>query len=284
VQKKKSELKAVPLEYFPNKKTWFVKLFDGRLKRFGIGTEVDGLTGKLIAPDGTVTVVQKTVAGRSSFVGKMPVLVRNAIAQAFNLDFIKMYEGTHAVVEGPALNSEDLSSALFIIGWLKAAVDSDRLLQAHLGRNPSLQECIARLEIGYRFEFAPAAVAFIRKWQKDGCSFSIDLRKRWAEIFTAMVGIGFFAFTEDRYQMVMPPEPTIEVITEALVQLAETEDEQCYLHPGRHLVTTMPCEVKTLRKWLRDRRRHRFFELTATGREALASGSSVDNGSSAELG
>ena len=99
-----------------------------------------------------------------------------------------------------------------------------------------------------------------------------------------MVGIGFFSFAEDRYQMVVPPEPTIEVITEALVQLAETEDEQCYLHPGRHLVTTMPCEVKILRKRLRDLRNNRFFELTVTGREALASGSSVDNGSSAELG
>jgi len=99
-----------------------------------------------------------------------------------------------------------------------------------------------------------------------------------------MVGIGFFEFTEDRYQMVMPPEPTIEVITEALVQLAETEGDRCYMHPGRHLVTTMACEVKILRKRLRDLRNNRFFELTATGREALASGSSVDNGSSAELG
>ena len=274
----------MPLEYFPNKEIRFAKLFGGRLKCFGIDTEVDGLTGKLIAPDGTVTVVQKTTGGGSSFAGKMPVVVRNAVAQAFNLDFIEMCEGTHVVVEGPAFNSENLSSALFIIEWLKAAVGCDRLLQAYLDRNPSFREYIARLEIGYLVEFAPAAVAFIRKWQGDRCSFSLDLRKQWAEIFTAMVGIGFFSFAEDRYQMVVPPEPTIEVITEALVQLAETEDEQCYLHPGRHLVTTMPCEVKTVRKRLRDLRNNRFFELTATGREALASGSSVDNGSSAELG
>ena len=101
-------------------------------------------------------------------------------------------------------NPKDWSGARFHIPWLQAAIDCDRLLQAYLSENPSFRERIARLEIAFHMEFAPSAVAFIRKWQKDSCSFSLDMREQWAEIFMVMVAIGFFASVEDRYRMVIP--------------------------------------------------------------------------------
>jgi hypothetical protein len=46
-----------------------------------------------------------------------------------------------------------------------------------------------------------------------------------------MAGLGFFRQTGERYQMTLPQEINGQMIEEALLKLAATEDEEDYLHP-----------------------------------------------------
>ena len=57
--------------------------------------------------------------------------------------------------------------------------------------------------------------------------------------FTMMVEMGFFVLTGQRYQMVIPTRLTIGKVKRAALKLAQTEDEEYYLHP-EYLVVTMP--------------------------------------------
>jgi hypothetical protein len=278
----KSELKAVPLENFPNK-IRFAKLFDCRLKDFGIDTEVDGPTGKLIAPDGTVTVVQKTAGGGSSFAGKMPLLVRNAIAQEFKVDLYPIIQRTHVVIEGRGRDPQ-LISAL-----LGAATECDQLLGAHLEHNYEFLDLAPRLanyELAYSVDFSLTVLELVRRALNQG-AFCFHLHKSFfGHEFAVMVDIGFFVRVGDHYQMAIPPKPTIQVITNALMQVLETEDARYFLHPERYLVTMSKFEAKSLCKGLRKRLREKgeTVELTPAGRETLASAFSVENGATNKLG
>jgi hypothetical protein len=235
------------LEHFPRNEICFSDLFDGRLERFGVTTNNE--TAALIAPDGTATIVRPTNMGHAQFPKKMPILIRNAIAAEFRIDLSECGEPTHVVVEGPSCGDAE-----FICRWLNAAIDSDRLLQQHFEQEPEFRKSISRLEIEYCIEFAVAGTAFIRKWLKDRQSFVLNLRdSMWVEIFTVMVGIGFFTRTHNHYQMTVPRSVELDAITESLLQLAETEDAQYYLHPGRHLVAMTPYQAKLVREWLRGR-------------------------------
>jgi hypothetical protein len=235
------------LELFPKNAISFESLFDGRLQRFGITTDAVEKTGALIAPDGDATIVQRTNEGNALFPARMPILVRNAIAAEFRTDLQSNGEGTHVVVEGASCGDAE-----FICRWVNAALECDRLLQQHLNENPEFRKTISRLELMYCIEFASAATAFIRSWLKDRRSFSLSLRdSMWAEIFTVMVGMGFFTRTGDHYQMTVPHIVELSSITVSLLQLAETEDAEYYLHPERHLVTMTARQAKGLRKRLR---------------------------------
>jgi hypothetical protein len=235
------------LEHFPSNEISFIDLFDGRLERFGVTT--DNEKGALIASDGTIITVRRTDMGHAQFPKKMPVLIRNAIAAEFRIDLSECGEPTHVVVEGPSCGDAE-----FICRWLNAAIESDRLLQQHFEQEPGFRKDIIRLEMMYCVEFAPAATAFIRKWLKDRRSFSLSLRdSMWAEIFTVMVGIGFFTRTHNHYQMTVPRSIELDSITASLLQLAETEDAQYYLHPERHVVAMTPYQAKSLREWLNGR-------------------------------
>ena len=232
------------LEYFPTLGISFDDVFDGRLKPFGITTNLE--TGALIAPDGTPTIIGRTDNGHAHFPEKMPVVIRNAIAAEFYADLSYCEEATHVVVEGPCCGDAD-----FIARWCNAALECDRLLQQHFVDDPEFRNEIFRLEIACLIEFGPSAAGFIRKWLKDGQSFHLNLSTtQWAEIFTVMVGIGFFTRTGNHYQMTEPTTLDLDRITDSLLQLAETEDAQYYLHPERHLVAMRSLQAKSLRESL----------------------------------
>jgi hypothetical protein len=221
------------LENFPDKEISFNNLFDGRLKRFGITIDAVDQPGALIAPDGTAIIIIPTDEGFAQFPSKMPVLLRNAIAAEFSVDSPESGERACVVVEGPSCDDAD-----FIRGWLDAALHSDQLVLQHFERKPDFRKVISRLEVEYCIEFAPAAAWFVRKWLKDKRSFYINLlTSPWAEMFTAMVGVGFFTRTGNYYQMTIPDRVELGPIAESLVQFAETEDAWGFLHPERHLAT-----------------------------------------------
>ena len=201
------------LEYFPTLGISFDDVFDGRLKPFGITTNLE--TGALIAPDGTPTIIGRTDNGHAHFPEKMPMVIRNAIAAEFYADLSYCEEATHVVVEGPCCGDAD-----FIARWCNAALECDRLLQQHFVDDPEFRNEIFRLEIAYLIEFGPSAAGFIRKWLKDRQSFHLNLStSQWAEIFTVMVGIGFFTRTGNHYQMTEPTTLDLDRITELVAAI-----------------------------------------------------------------
>jgi hypothetical protein len=235
----------VSLEYFPDNKISFNDLFDGRLERFGFTTAAEAAA--LIAPDGTTTIVRRTDQGHAQFPREIPVVIRNAIATEFCTDLLRWGEATLVLVEGPSCVDAECISR-----WFDAAMACDRVLQQHFRSNPEFRKSISRLELEYCIAFAPAATTFVRKWLKDRHSFHLNLRDSpWAEIFSIMVGIGFFTRTGDHYQMTIPAGPELDRITESLLQLAETEDAKYYLHPERHLIAMTRYRAKCLRELLR---------------------------------
>jgi hypothetical protein len=254
------------LENFPNQEIPFDDLFDGCLERFGITTNAVEQPGALIAPDGTATIIVPDDEGFAQFPQKMPVLVRNAVAAEFSVDFPGLGEQTCVVIEGPCCGDAE-----FICRWLNAALESDQLLQQHFEQKPDFRKIISRLEVEYCIEFAPAAAAFIRKWLKDRRSFYIDLQNsRWTEIFTVMVGIGFFTRTGDYYQMTLPDCVELEIITESLLQFAETEDAWYFLHPERHIATQTRYQAKAL--YQRIRSKDEATRLADRAKRLVASG------------
>ena len=70
--------------------------------------------------------------------------------------------------------------------------------------------------------------------------------------FVMMAEIGFFVLTGQRYQMAIPTRLIMEKVKMAALKFAQTEDEECYLHP-EYLVATMPkIEAEAWQKRLRD--------------------------------
>jgi hypothetical protein len=246
--KKKEEL--LVRECFPGKIA-FTKLFDGRLKSVGIDAEANNSTGALSGPDGIVNIVQKGSDGYAKFSGKMSVAVCNAIAREFEID-IRLFSvpKTHVLVEGPCCDGQ------FMHDWLESAIECDRIVQLHCTREPEFRELFGRLPVVYGIHFTSAATAFIRKLMRDCRSFSLNLiNSSWADSFGVMVSTGFFTRFDERYRMTIPRELSPEVITESLLQLAGTqEDDDDCLHPERHLATMSSCCAKDLRKKLRKSR------------------------------
>src|SRR6476646_509715 len=159
------------LEHFPGNEISFTELFDGRLERFDVTT--DNETGALIAPDGTVTIVQRTDQGYVQFPEKMPVVVQNAIAAEFRIDIPERGEVTHVVVVGPSCGDFD-----FISRWQNAVLECDRMIERYN---------MVLLREMYPLELLENSRALIRKWQDSG-SFVLDVYNfTWSAAFTLMV-------------------------------------------------------------------------------------------------
>jgi hypothetical protein len=92
--------------------------------------------------------------------------------------------------------------------------------------------------------FDYSASLFLFQLQKNLVSFAIrlnnseDWRCAEANQFTLMAQMGFFALTDQRYQMVVPAQMNMGIVKSAALQFAKTEDEDG-LHP-ECLIVTMP--------------------------------------------
>jgi hypothetical protein len=129
------------------------------------------------------------------------------------------------LVEGPGPGEAE-----FLGRWLLAAVEADKTFEQQRKQNPNLKEQISRIEVEYLFSFQPASTRFVELLMKNLACFTLDLWEEWGEIFTVMAGLGFFRRTGERYQMTLPQEINGPMIEDALLRLAATEDEECYLH------------------------------------------------------
>jgi hypothetical protein len=137
------------------------------------------------------------------------------------------------LIEGPGPGDAD-----FLGRWLLAAAQADQRLQKQFERNPGLKQQISRIEVARIVSFSTAATKFVELLMKNLTCFSLFLWIEWGEIFAVMADLGFFRRTGDRYQMTIPKGISGSRIQAALVRLAATEDEECFLHP-EHLVTCL---------------------------------------------
>lgn len=144
------------------------------------------------------------------------------------------------LIEGPSCGDAE-----FTAQWLLAAISADRLLEDYYAVDPSFRPSISALETMYCVEFAPAAMAFVRKWLKTRSAFSLSLLdSQWSNMFAIMAAASFLTRTDDRYQMTLPGDLTVTQIKQAILQLAATEDSEHFHHPEQFLTTMSRYQAK----------------------------------------
>jgi hypothetical protein len=147
----------------------------------------------------------------------------------------------HAQIPFVVVQCPSHSDAEFASRGLAAAVDADRILANHRNANPEFEVAIGRLGLITPTEFSWPALEVTRVWLNSGFAFSLNLGSEMHEAFAYMTGAGFFTRTDEHYRMTHPDPLTPETVARALLQLAETEDEDDDLHP-EWLLTTMTHE------------------------------------------
>jgi hypothetical protein len=129
--------------------------------------------------------------------------------------------------------------AKFASRWLARANGADRILARHRQVDPAFERDIEVIEVLYDVEFSSPALAFISLWLNGGAAYSLSLSDPVrAEQFTYFQGAGFFTQKGPHYEMTLPSKLSSQIIADALLRLAKTEDGNSYLHP-EHLLTTM---------------------------------------------
>lgn len=100
---------------------------------------------------------------------------------------------------------------------------------------------IRRLTVAYIPDLGITATLLLSRLEKNLVSFVVDPTNEEGGVeFVMMVAMGFFALTGDRYQLVIPARLNMEMVKEAALKLALTEDEAYYLHP-EYFIATMAC-------------------------------------------
>jgi hypothetical protein len=139
----------------------------------------------------------------------------------------------YCFVEGPRWGDTE-----FYGSWLLAIAKADALWK-EATKDPSFEKQVDRLMVVYIPDFGIIGTVLLSRLEKNFASFLVDLKEEEGEVFVMMVEMGFFALTGQRYQMVVAAHLDIKSVKSAALKLAQTEDEECYLHPER-VVTTMP--------------------------------------------
>jgi hypothetical protein len=150
------------------------------------------------------------------------------------------------LIEGPMWGDAE-----FYGKWLLAAAKAAALWKTSI-KDPNFEKQIERLTVIP--EFSLSASFYLFQVQKNLVSFTIPLNcEDWGEVeeFTMMAEMGFFVLTGQRYQMAIPQGLSIEKVKMAALKFAQTEDEECVLHP-EYLIATMPyAEAKAWQRRLR---------------------------------
>jgi hypothetical protein len=109
-------------------------------------------------------------------------------------------------------------------------------------KNPNFQKQVDRLCILAYPDFGIGATVLLSRFEKNFASIIVSLNEEdqtLVEEFAMMAGMGFFVLTGERYQMVIPPQLNMKRVKMTALRLAETEDEDCFLHP-EYLVASVP--------------------------------------------
>ncbi len=116
---------------------------------------------------------------------------------------------------------------------------------------PEFAPCVSSLCVAYLPHFGIDGAVLLARLFKAHGTVLLRLDSEGGDEFTMMVGMGFFVPTGDRYQMVIPPELTIEKVRSAARAYAETEDDRYALHPERLVKTMSSGRAEQWQRWLR---------------------------------
>jgi hypothetical protein len=130
--------------------------------------------------------------------------------------------------------------------WLLAATYTETLWkEARI--DPEFEKQVQRVSVAYIPDFGIAASAMLRQLLKRyRTTLVLDLDSEDAEDFAMMVTMGLFVFQNERYRISIPSDLSLAKVKEAILRYAETEDEECALHP-EHVVNTM--SLSDTRAW-----------------------------------
>lgn len=138
------------------------------------------------------------------------------------------------LVEGPSWGD-----AKFYGLWLLSAAKISKLLKQARRNDRAFHEAVDIIEAFRRLDFGIMATVFVSQFTDKKFETFVIGADSWDLIdFVLMLEMGFFELTRDRYQMILPSKLDIEVVRQAHLKLAATEDEN-WIHPER-LVVHMP--------------------------------------------
>jgi len=140
--------------------------------------------------------------------------------------------GPCVLVEGPSWGDTE-----FYGRWLLAAAQAEAFWK-NAYKDSEFQKQVDRVCIAYIPDFGISATLIITELRQYKTSLTIDLNTEEGESFAMMVAMGFFTFSEPRYQMTIPSHLTEMQVKQAILNFAQTEDAEFMLHPER-LITAI---------------------------------------------
>jgi hypothetical protein len=138
----------------------------------------------------------------------------------------------YVLVEGPSWGDAE-----FYGRWLLAAAEAEAFWKNAYNDSEFLKQ-VDRVCVGCIPHFGISATLIMTELRQYKTSLVIDLNTEEGESFVMMVAMGFFTFSNSRYQMTIPSGLTEMQVKHAILKLAQTEDAEFMLHP-EHLVTAI---------------------------------------------
>jgi hypothetical protein len=153
-----------------------------------------------------------------------------------------MSEYSCVLIESPGWRD-----ASFYGEWLLAAAKAQRLWREAVESDCEFRSRIERLELVSLVLLGNEALEVIGKITAgDACTLIVRVDAELGDSIALMAGMGFFALTGDRYQMVLPSALNDEIVRGAALALAATEDAEYEIHP-EDLLRVMP--LSSAQRW-----------------------------------
>ena len=151
------------------------------------------------------------------------------------------------LVEGPAWGDAE-----FYGKWLLSAAKANELLQQAKTDDPEFRNAIDTLEVLHGLHFGIMATVFLSYFvDKDFQTFVLNSSSEDLLDFVLMAEMGFFVQTGKRYQMTVPEKLNTEIVKQAHLKLAGSEDDE-WIHPERFAVDLLFPQAKMYQRQLRE--------------------------------
>ena len=151
------------------------------------------------------------------------------------------------LVEGPAWGDAE-----FYGKWLLSAAKANDLLQQAKTDDPEFRNAIDTLEVLHGLHFGIMATVFLSYFvDKEFQTFVLNSSSEDLLSFVLMAEMGFFVQTGKRYQMTVPEKLNTEIVKQAHLKLAGSEDDE-WIHPERFAVDLPYPQAKMYQRLLRE--------------------------------